>query len=121
MSKRIILRFVLSVCFVFSVSSTSLAATMTLLNGEVLKDPTQPSDWAKPKKVSRVKQSYKLNYLLYADDRKQAIINGKSVVEGDQVSGAKVINISENSVTLSTEYGSKVLRWKQPASIKRTR
>ena len=121
MFKRIVLRS-LSVLFAFLlVNSTGIAATMTLSDGEVLKDPTQPSGWAKPKKVSQVKRSYKLNYLLYAADRKQAIINGKSVVEGDRVSGAKVIKISENSVTLSTEYGSKVLRWKQPASIKRTR
>ncbi len=121
MSKRVLLQPLLLLFAAFFNSSVGLAATMTLSNGEVLKDPTQPSDWAKPKTVSQVKRSYKLNYLLYADDRRQAIINGKSVVEGDRVSGAKVMKISENSVTLSTEYGSKVLRWKQPASIKRTR
>ena len=121
MFKRILLRSFFVFCGALFASSISVAATMTLSNGEVLNDPTQPSNWAKPKKVSQVKRSYKLNYLLYADDRKQAIINGKSVVEGDRVSGAKVIKISENSVTLSTESGSKVLRWKQPASIKRTR
>ena len=121
MSKQIIRRLQSVLCAMLFVSSISVASAKTLPSGEVLKDPTQPADWAKPKKVDRVKRSYKLNYLLYADDRKQAIINGQSVVEGDRVSGAKVMKISENSVILSTEYGSKVLRWKQPASIKRTR
>ncbi|UZE95787.1 hypothetical protein [Alkalimarinus alittae] len=102
-------------------SPAGVASTMTLSNGDVLKDPTQPAKWATPKRENKVEKAYKLNYLLFANDRKQAIINGVSVVEGDRVNGAKVIKISEDSVLLSTEYGSKVLRWKQPASIKRTR
>ncbi|WP_250656575.1 hypothetical protein [Alkalimarinus coralli] len=121
MSNRMLIRFVLVFSGAFLWVSVSAAATMTLSDGEVLKDPTQPYDWSAPRKTERVKRSYKLNYLLYADDRKQAIINGQSVIEGDRVSGAKVVKISENSVLLSTEQGTKVLRWKQPASIKRTR
>ena len=115
--------FIVSAMFLSGVLSTGnvIANTLTLDSGEVLKDPTQPSDWAKPKQINKAKRVYKLNYLLVANDRKQAIINGVPVGEGDSVNGAKVIKIAEDFVLLSTKSGSKVLRWKQPASIKRTR
>lgn len=112
--------FALIIAVLFT-SSVGFAGTITLPDGEKLKDPTQPYDWAKPKKRAKPKQSYKLNYLLYASERKQAIINGKSVTVGDYVSGAKVLKISESSVHLLVNDRTKVLRWKQPISIKRTR
>jgi len=106
---------------IFFLSAQAFAGTVTLADGETLKDPTQPFDWAKPKQRTKAKQSYKLNYLLYASERKQAIINGKTVTVGDHVSGAKVLKITESSVHLLVKDGTKVLRWKQPISIKRTR
>ncbi len=96
------------------------AGTMVLPGGEVLTDPTQPYNWTRSKQVVKAKQTYKLNYLLYASERKQAIINGKTVTVGDHVSGAKVLKITESSVLLSVKDGTQVLRWKQPKSIKRT-
>ncbi len=121
MCKRILYSLSALIMAVFFSNAVAFAATMTLADGETLKDPTQPVDWAKPKQRATAKQSYKLNYLLYASERKQAIINGKSVTVGDHVSGAKVLKITESSVHLLVNDGTKVLRWKQPTSIKRTR
>ncbi len=114
--RRILVPLIISL-FCLSVN----AATMTLPNGEVLKDPTQPFEWAKPAHVNKAKRVYKLNYLLYAPERKYAIVNGKTVSVGDYVSGAKVLKINESSVLLSTGDGTQVLRWKRPMSIKRKR
>ena len=121
MFKRILYLLSVLIMAIFFTNSVGFAGTMTLPDGEKLKDPTQPFDWAKPKQRAKPKQSYKLNYLLYASERKQAIINGKSVTVGDHVSGAKVLKITESSVHLLVNDGTKVLRWKQPISIKRTR
>lgn len=121
MFKRILYPLSVLIITTLLFSSMSSARTMTSADGEQLKDPTQPFDWEKPKQKNKAKKSYKLNYLLYAEERKQAIINGKTVTVGDHVSGAKVLKITESSVLLSVEGGTKVLRWKQPMSIKRTR
>jgi len=119
--KRILFSLSALIIATFFSSAVAFAGTMTPADGEKLKDPTQPFEWAKPKQKTKAKQSYKLNYLLYASERKQAIINGKAVTVGDRVSGAKVLKITESSVLLSVDGGTKVLRWKQPMSIKRTR
>ena len=121
MFKRMSYTLFVLIIAAFFTSFMAFAGTVTPPDGEKLKDPTQPFDWAKPKQRAKPKQSYKLNYLLYASERKQAIINGKSVTVGDHVSGAKVVKITESSVHLLVNGGTKVLRWKQPISIKRTR
>ena len=106
---------------IFFSSEISVADVVTSVDSEKLNDPTQPFDWEKPKQKTKVKQGYKLNYLLYASARKQAIINGKTVTVGDHVSGAKVLKITESSVHLLVNDTTKVLRWKQALSIKRAR
>ena len=121
MCKRILCSLPALIMVMCFSSAMTFAGTMTLSDGTELKDPTEPSDWAQPKQRAKAKQVYKLNYLLYASERKQAIINGKTVAVGDHVSGAKVLKITENSVHLLVNDGTKVLRWKQPISIKRTR
>ncbi len=121
MCKRILCSLSVLVMAIFFSNTMAIAGTMKLADGTTLKDPTQPFDWAKPKQRTKAKQSYKLNYLLVGSERQQAIINGKAVTVCDRVSGAKVLKITENSVHLLVNDGTKVLRWKQPISIKRTR
>lgn len=122
MCNRILCSLSVFVMAIFFSNTMAIAGTMKLADGATLRDPTQPFDWAKPKQRTKAKQSYKLNYLLVASERKQAIINGKTVTVGDHVSGAKVLKITESSVhLLLVDGGTKVLGWKQPISIKRTR
>ena len=69
-------------------------------SGETISDPTQPGDWRVQNSVRAITRNYKLNYILNADGRKLAMINGQKVGEGDMVSGARVLRIREGEVSV---------------------
>ncbi|MDX1452179.1 MAG: hypothetical protein R3183_06440 [Oleiphilaceae bacterium] len=77
--------------------------TFTLANGEQLVDPTKPHGWRASQPAKAVARNYKLNYILKADGRAMAMINGQRVAEGDYVSGARVLSIRDTSVSLLVE------------------
>lgn len=82
----------------------SLALAFVLLfalpaTGETLRDPTRPLKEAAP--LQRHEPSFQLNAILSGQQRSNvAIINGKTVTEGDSVEGAKVIRILPDRVSL---------------------
>ena len=80
-----------------------------------LTDPTRPPGFggAASKKVH-----FHLNSVLLSDERKVAIVNGQSVVEGDMVDGAKVLLIAKDLVKLDKAGELIVLKTKR-ASIRR--
>lgn len=96
---------------VFSLNTAS-AQTFKLDDGEVLSDPTKPERWNAPqaKRQNTIEPSFELNYIVVSQGQRRAMINGKKVLEGDFVSGAKVKKITQDSVHLSYKGKHKALR-----------
>ena len=97
-----VIRLVLAIflmCFVL-VDVSYAANTYKLPSGEVLNDPTRPHNWSRGSSPKAKAKHFTLNYILKTAQRTKAIINGKSVTEGERVSGAKVIKIKQNTVII---------------------
>jgi MSHA biogenesis protein MshK len=84
------------------------------VQAKTLPDPTKPS----PNKSmfnagqdpsNMTKMALKLTAIINNNENKQAIINGISFVEGQQVQGYKVIFISQNHVLLDGSDGQQTL------------
>ena len=87
---------------------------ITNVQADVLRDPTQPNpnksmlDSAQdPQMLSDM--ALKLTAIIHNKDYKQAIINGRSFAEGQQVLGYKVVLISQNHVELVGSDGKQML------------
>lgn len=73
-----------------------------------LKDPTRPMNWHARSDVSVMADAdpvrgLKLQGIFSASGQRSAMINGQRVVVGDEVSGATVVRIENNRVTLSLD------------------
>jgi len=95
--------------------------THKLPSGEVIVDPTTPAGWgAKARKTSKARQTkFKLNYVVQTANHKRAMINGQKVVEGDFISGAKVVKIKQNEVLLRVDGRSRTLRLNKVSGIRK--
>lgn len=79
----------------------SLVAAAPAAWASRLDDPTRPPGYAfggVPRSAHRT--GWNLSQILIAPDRRQAIINGHSVREGDYVGGARVVEILPSEVKL---------------------
>ena len=91
-----------------------LCICLTNVQANTLQDPTRPSQ---NKPIFNTGQSssvlahsaLKLTAIINSNEYKQAIINGRSVAEGQQVQGYKVIFISQNHVVLNSSDGKQSL------------
>lgn len=75
---------------------------------EILDDPTRPPGYAKPyqfKGMQKQKASWKLSAIKIDAYTQRAIINDKTVAEGNKVDGALVMEILPNQVKLRNEKG----------------
>jgi hypothetical protein len=99
--------------------SAYAAGQYKLPNGEVLNDPTRPHYWNKASGPKAKQQHYTLSYILKTSQRTNAIINGQKVTEGDVVSGAKVISINQNTVTMLVDGKRKTLHLTKGGSIRK--
>lgn len=113
--------FVLIPVFLLLTSSMTLhaSASHTLPDGQTLQDPTRPANWQILRQSAKPAVAFQLNYILTSDQRQQAIINGQKVSEGDWISGAKVLRITADSVTLSVDGHQRVLQVQARKSIKK--
>ncbi len=64
------------------------------------RDPFYKRHKKKSARKKQIKRSYKLKAIIYDDASPSAYLNGRVVRQGDNISGATVIKISPNSVTL---------------------
>ncbi|MGK0380841.1 MAG: MSHA biogenesis protein MshK [Flavobacteriales bacterium] len=91
-----------------------LCICLTNVQANTLQDPTRPSQ---NKPIFNTGQSssvlahsaLKLTAIINSNEYKQAIINGRSVAEGQQVQGYRVILISQNHVILDGLEGKQTL------------
>lgn len=93
-----------------------------LLHAEVLVDPTQPPGYrslTKGPSGNSPGPAYVLSSTLIAPGRRLATINGKTVMVGQQVAGAKVLAIEPAHVALLTS-GQQIIVRLLPATMQRT-
>jgi len=90
-----------------------------LLNNAVannkLSDPTKPINywtWYSSEKNTAYKKSstLKLQSILISENRKTAIINGKTAIVGSNINGANIIAINNNNVVIHHDGRDKTLR-----------
>ncbi len=70
-------------------------------NAYALNDPTRPTDPALYFGGGNA-GGWTLQSILFSDDRRIAIINGKRVQEGDRIGSARVARIQDSQVVLKT-------------------
>lgn len=70
-------------------------------NASALNDPTRPTDPALYFAGNNA-GGWALQSILFSDDRRIAIINGKRVQEGDRIGSARVARIQDSQVVLKT-------------------
>ncbi len=67
-----------------------------------LKDPTQPIGYSASAKR---KPSLKLQAIFWGANRKEAIVNGQSVKEGDTVLGKRIVKIKQKEIVVENSSG----------------
>ena len=78
-----------------------VAAAPVLAQGR-LGDPTRPTSLSEPDDSAPAAQGprWRLQSTLIADDRKVAVINGRTVSQGERIEGATLIEVRSDGVTL---------------------
>lgn len=84
--------------FMTSLFLSSLPLAAEPFSAVKLSDPTRPLQ--ETVSTQRELPALKLNSVLISKQRRLAVINGQTVAEGEQVSGAKVLRISSDRVQL---------------------
>ena len=119
--KKIANQAVLLVCMMLSCQLFA-ASEYRLPSGEILQDPTRPQQWQSApigQDTAPAAQTFTLNYIVRSGQEIRAMINGKKVLEGDQVAGATVQRIELDRVILSYQGQRQELRLNQVKGIKR--
>ena len=81
---------------------------MSVENGgsKELRDPTQPLNYSV---AGSAKSAIILQAIFHGANRREAIINGKVILEGQSIGNAKVVRIEENRVIYLAEGKTHVL------------
>jgi len=79
-----------------------LLAVLPVAAQQGLGDPTRPTSLAEPAPARAVQSGprWRLQSTLVADTRRLAIINGRTVAQGDRIDGAVVREVRQEGVTL---------------------
>jgi MSHA biogenesis protein MshK len=84
----------------------ALLAAAPLALGQQLGDPTQPTALDAPNAAATAQQAgprWRLQSTLVADNRRLAVINGRTVAAGDRIDGATVREVRQEGVTLDVD------------------
>jgi len=89
-------------------------------SASALNDPTRPTNPALyfGGGAANNADNITLQSILFANDRRIAVINGERVKEGDRIGSARVVKIQDSRVLLETSTGRKTLRL-LPQTLKR--
>ena len=95
----------------FSLLPLVLAAAMLGVAGTApaqqgLGDPTRPTSLDEPEPVEKAVRAgprWRLQSTLVADSRRLAVINGRTVAQGERIDGAMVREVRQGGVTLEVE------------------
>ena len=86
-------------------------------------DPTRPTSLSEPEpeRAAAVQgPRWRLQSTLVADQRRLAVINGRTVAPGAQVDGARLLEVRQDGVTLETDGRRIDLRLPGAVNIKRS-
>ena len=101
----------------------TVLVTLPVFADELPGDPTKPSAFVSAKEIAEpipvAQRQYTLSYLMVSKTRKVAVINDKRVTLGDQVDGAKVMEITPDGVRLRVGTYTKHLVVSQHAGFKK--
>ena len=67
---------------------------------ELLPDPTRPATFGAAPRAAAKAPSYSVSSVVIGSDRRLAVVNGKTVSEGDRVDGARVVAVLAGGVRL---------------------
>jgi MSHA biogenesis protein MshK len=96
-------RSILASVLCMAVASTAVA--------QALRDPTRPAAGSSRAAAGKTGQSgWVLQSVLISPERRYAIINGEVVAVGESISGAQLIAVAAERVTLRTREGLRVLQ-----------
>jgi len=104
-----------------SLLAAAMLAAAAAAAAQALDDPTRPTALAEPERAARAESGprWRLQSTLVAEDRRLAIINGRSVGPGDRVDGATVRDVRQDGVTLEIEGRRIELRMLGAVDVKR--
>lgn len=90
-----------------AVLAAALAAAVGVAGAQQgLGDPTRPTSLVEPAPVAKAAQSgprWRLQSTLVAESRRLAVINGRTVAQGDRIDGATVREVRQEGVTLDVD------------------
>ncbi|WP_020406362.1 general secretion pathway protein GspB [Hahella ganghwensis] len=88
-------------CWSLSVPVSAVETSITI-DGITLKDPTRPAGWqaGRVTGVSVQRPTIRLESIIYSPQRRIAVINGRTLAEGQQSNGVKVVKIEQRRVLL---------------------
>ena len=101
--------------------AAAMLGTAAAAAAQALDDPTRPTALAEPERSQRAESGprWRLQSTLVAEDRRLAIINGRTVGPGDRVDGATVRDVRQDGVTLEIEGRRIELRMLGAVDVKR--
>ena len=89
-----------------------------------LGDPTKPTALSDPDEVTAAAAAqaprWRLQSTLVADTRRVAVINGRTVAQGERVDGAQLVEIRQDGVTLEHDGQRITLRLPGAVNIRRS-
>lgn len=89
---------------------------MPTAHGEILRDPTTPLGHVRSAPKT---QNLTLQAIYRGSGRREAIVNGNLVKEGETLNGAKIVSIHEKSVTYRRA-GTTQMIYLRPTVVKRS-
>lgn len=88
-------------CLLSVVAASTAAAAQASLPDPTLPPAAGPADGASKASVGQAtKLGHRLQSVLISSERKLAVIDGRTVPLGGQIDGARVVDITEDGVTL---------------------
>ena len=95
-----------------------------MIDGIEISDPTRPLDWRVDRRATPQSESarpkLKLSSILISPARRLAIINGRSIAEGDIINGVTVQRLTTDGVQLRWQGEQWTLRLPQRSNLVRT-
>lgn len=99
----------ITACSLLLVGAVQAAETSprasVMMDGIEVRDPTRPLDWlaerTPPSRENVTRPKLRISSILISPVRRLAIINGRSMAEGDKIAGATVQRVSADGVRLS--------------------
>lgn len=86
-------------------------------------DPTRPTSLSEPEPEAAAAAPgprWRLQSTLVAEDRRVAVINGRTVAQGARVDGARLLEVRPDGVTLEEDGRTIVLRLPGAVNVKRS-